>query len=333
MTGPDQISVVIPCHDTGRWPWLRRAVASAAAQRPAPARIVVVVDHNDELYELARRDLGEATVLRNGYPDRGVSGNRNTGAAHVDTPLIAFLDDDVHARPGWLAGLVAPFADPAVCGTGGAIVPDWQAPRPAWVPDEFLWAWGGSYTGMPTDTARVRNVWSASMAVRREIFVAVGGFRVDFGKVGDRSRPEDTDLCLRMSRHSGGRWWYVPSARIDHPVPADKATWSYFLARCYHEGRGKVEMARLNPGGQALGSERDYLRRVLPRAVARGLTDPVRGRGLAGPARASAVLAGMVAAAGGAAAELVAGRRGRSIRHGRPESMIEHGGVTTEEAS
>jgi GT2 family glycosyltransferase len=308
-TTDPRVSVVIPCHTEKRWKQLAGAVRAVLTQEPRPAAVVVAVDHNEALYELASRELTEATVLRNGYPERGVSGNRNTGAFHTDTPLIALLDDDVHPHPGWLAGLLAPFGDGEVCGTGGAIEPAWEPGRPAWVPDEFLWAWGGSYTGMPTTVARVRNVWSASMAVRREVFEAVGGFRVGFGKVGDRSRPEDTDLCLRMSQASGGHWVYVPDAVIDHPVPADKATFGYFLTRCYHEGRGKVEMARLNSGRESLGSERDYLRRTLPRAVGRGLADTVRGRGLANTAKAATVLAGIAAAGFGGAVETARGRR------------------------
>jgi GT2 family glycosyltransferase len=306
---PDEIGVVIPCHTEKRWSQLSAAVASVLAQRPRPAEVVVVVDHNETLYERASRVLSGVTVLRNRYAQRGVSGNRNTGAFHLDTPLIALLDDDAYAHPGWLAALTAPFADPAVCGTGGAIQPIWETGRPDWVPDEFLWAWGGSYTGMPTTTAPVRNVWSASMAVRRDVFAKVGGFRVGFGKVGDQSRPEDTDLCLRMSAVGGDHWMYVPDARIDHPVPADKATFGYFLTRCYHEGRGKVELARLNHGRASLGSETRYLRRTLPAGIRRGLADALRGRGIARAAQAGTIVVGAAAAAYGGLVESLRRRR------------------------
>jgi hypothetical protein len=170
---------------------------------------------------------------------------------------------------------------------------------------------------MPTTTARVRNVWSASMAVRRDAFEKVGGFRVGFGKVGDRSRPEDTDLCLRMSEASGGHWMYVPDAVIDHPVPADKATFRYFVTRCYNEGRGKVEMARLNHGKESLDSESAYLRRTLPAGVGRGLADTVRGRGLANTAKAATIVLGMACAAWGGFVETVRGRKPASA--GAPE--------------
>jgi GT2 family glycosyltransferase len=299
-----QVAVVIPSHSLEREALLVRAVDSVLAQRPGPAEIVVSVDHNDALLDRATAALPGVTVVANEFA-RGVSGNRNTGVRHTTTPLVALLDDDVYAHPGWLAGLLDPFDDPGVIGTGGAIVPIWESARPSWFPDEFLWAVGGSYTGMPTVTARVRNVWSASMAVRRAAFDAVGGFRVGFGKVGDRARPEDTDLCLRMSRATGGQWRYVPRSRIDHPVPAERATVRFFLGRCFNEGRGKVEMGRLNEGRESLDSERDYLRRTLPRAIGRGFAGALRGQGLAHAGRAVAVVAGMCAAAAGGGIETV----------------------------
>ena len=37
------------------------------------------------------------------------------------------------------------------------------------------------------------------MLVKRSAFELVDGFREDFGKIGNRSLPEDTDLCLRIA--------------------------------------------------------------------------------------------------------------------------------------
>jgi GT2 family glycosyltransferase len=300
------VSVVIPCHADREWPSVRAAVASLRAQSLPPAEILLVVDHNPGLYDRARRELSGVTVLANRrWP--GASGTRNTGAFETLTPLVAFLDGDAYPQAGWLAALVAPFEDRTVVGTGGAIRPGWQRPRPGWFPDEFLWTVGGSYPGLPTSNGPVRNVWSASMAVRRDAFASVGGFRDGFGKRGNRSRPEDTDLCLRMGR--GGRWIYTPGAVIDHPVEPAHASFGYFLRRCYAEGRGKVQLARLLDGRRSLGSERDYLRRTVPRAVLRGLLDGLRGHGAAHAARAGVMLAGVAAAAAGGAVESLVARR------------------------
>jgi GT2 family glycosyltransferase len=309
-----RVSVVIPCHTGRRWPLLVRAVESVLAQSPRPARVVVAVDHNPDLLRWARAELSGVAVVPNRFA-RGVGGTRNTGIAHTDTPIIALLDDDARARPGWLAALLAPLEDAGVIGTGGRAVPDWQRPRPRWFPDEFLWAVGASFTDAPTAPTPARNVWSLSMAMRRELFDAAGGFEAEFSKVGARSRPEDTDLCLRMSRINGGRWIHTPDAVVDHLVPTDRATLKYLLTRCYAEGRGKFALARRHRGGAGLDLEWRYLRRALPAAVVRGVADTVRGRDRWGVPRAGVVIAGAAAAALGCAAETVLSVAGDRADH------------------
>ena len=303
---PAATTIVIPTYSEVRWDYLTRTLASARAQTHTPDEVIVVVDHNPAMFERIRRELPGVTVLQNEYA-QGVSGNRNTGAFHARTPLIAFLDDDIVAEPTWLARQVEPFADPAVVGTGGALRPAWEGPEPRWMPAEFLWAVGGSYAGMPTETAPVRNVWSANMIVRREVFVAAGGFRVGFGKLGDRNRPEDTDLCLRMSEVSGGHWMYVPGAVIQHEVPVERASFRFFVRRCYAEGRGKVQMAGLHEN-DALGSEKSYLW-SLPKAVVRHLGAAATGKGAGHLLQAGGVIAGVAAAGVGGVVETVSSRR------------------------
>jgi len=101
---------------------------------------------------------------------------------------------------------------------------------------------------------------------------------------------------------------YVPDAVIRHEVPAIRSTFSFFLRRCYAEGRGKVQMAGLHTGGDSLGAEKDYLR-SLPRAVARNLAAATRGAGVTHALRAGSVLAGVAAAGVGGAVETVQIRR------------------------
>jgi GT2 family glycosyltransferase len=284
------------------------AVASAQAQQPAPASVVVAVDNNPDLLARARRELTGVMVVPNRFA-RGAAGTRNSGVFHTDTPFVALLDDDARARPAWLDRLLEPFEDPDVVGTGSAAVPDWQRARPRWFPDELLWTVGASLAAMPTSPARTRNVWSLAMAVRRSSFEAVGGFQVDFTKVGTRSRPEDTDLCLRMGR-AGGRWIYVPDAVVDHVVPNSRARLGYLLTRCYHEGRGKISIARRHRGHRDLDVEFRYLGRTLPRTVGRELVGVVRDRDASGLARAGVVVAAVAAAALGGAVEVLSPGRG-----------------------
>ncbi|MGK5682113.1 glycosyltransferase [Actinoplanes sp. URMC 104] len=304
MTDPD-ISVVVPTHSDHRWISLQRTVASAREQKVTPSEIIVVVDHNPALFERAKAEFDGVTVLEN-TSARGASGNRNTGAFHARSELIAFLDDDTVAHPTWLGSLAEPFGDPRVVGAGGSIVPAWESSRPSWLPDELLWTVGVSYAGMPTSVAEIRNVWSASMMVRRDAFLRVGGFRAGFGKLGDRNRPEDTELCLRISAETGGHWMYVPDSVIEHDVPLDRSTFRFFLRRCYAEGRGKVQMAALLPHDQKLGAEQNYLRRTLPRAVAHNLKAATLGRGGFHALRAATMIAAVAAAGVGGGVETIA---------------------------
>ncbi|HET6481407.1 MAG TPA: glycosyltransferase family 2 protein [Actinoplanes sp.] len=299
---PLDTTIVIPTHTEDRWSSLVRTIACAMSQQAAPAEVVVVVDHNPALFHRIERELPGVIVLENAFA-KGVSGNRNTGAFHAKTALVAFMDDDITAGPEWLGRLIEPFSDPRVVGTGGGIIPAWEREKaPSWMPEEFLWAVGGSYAGMPTETSPIRNVWSASMVVRRQIFDAVGGFRVGFGKLGDRNRPEDTELCLRMSAYDGGQWMYVPGAMIRHEVPANRSTFPWFVKRCYAEGRGKVQMAGLDQGGSdTLGTERSYLW-SLPKAAVRNLATGRFGK-------AGGIVAGVAAAGWGGVVETVAAKR------------------------
>jgi GT2 family glycosyltransferase len=293
-------TVVLATHDLDRWPFLVAAVESLLAERNRPGHVVICVDQNEELCERVRTTWPQVTTVPNKC-GRGASGTRNTGAEKAGTPFIAFLDDDVRIRDGWLSRLLEPFTDPAVVGTGGGMVAGWQAGRPGWFPEEFDWVVGASYRGMPTVRSTVRNVWAENMAVRTEVFHAVGGFRSGFGKVGDRSRPEDTDLCIRMSAHmAGGQWVYVPDAVAEHHVPTERASLSFFLRRNYLEGRGKVEMMRLLGRQENLQDERDYLRRTLPAGVSAGLRTAARRRDLSGLLKAGAIVAGVLAAGVGA---------------------------------
>jgi len=293
-------TVVMATYDPQRWAFFASSVERLLSGADRPRRVVVSVDHNEELYERIRLKWPQVTVLLNSG-DRGASCTRNTGAGYADTAFIVFLDDDISVREGWLTRLLAPFADPAVVGTGGAVVAGWQSGRPAWFPEEFQWVVGASYRGMPTVRSPIRNVWSENMAVRTEVFRGVGGFRSDFGKVGQRSSPEDTDLCIRMAASvAGGTWMYAPDAIAEHHVPASRSSFSYFLRRSYAEGRGKVEMAHLLGRQEKLQDERDYMLRTLPSGMLAGLWAAIRHGDMSGLLRAGAIASGIIAAGIGA---------------------------------
>jgi len=292
------VSVIIPAFSSDRWDGLRQTVASVRAQTVQAVETVVVIDHNPELMAKAVREMPGITVVANAGI-RGASGARNTGAAVSRGEVLAFLDDDVIACPSWLESVVSHFKNPAVVGVGGRLEPLWQTHRPRWFPPEFDWAVGCSYLGMPESATPVRNVWSGNMVIRRTVFNAVDGFRKGFGKVDSRSRPEDTDLCLRAAGYDdGGIWIYEPGAIVSHRIPVGRSTFHYFLRRCYYEGQGKAALVSFNGGTESIAEERRYTRRILPYAIKRGIRETARGEA-SGMARNFAIVAGLSFAAAG----------------------------------
>jgi glycosyltransferase involved in cell wall biosynthesis len=327
LTGLPTVSVVIAAFAMDRWDDLQEAVASVQAQTIRVLETVVVIDHNPALLHRAQRELPNVIVVPN-VSGKGASGARNSGVTASHGEVVAFLDDDVVASPNWLESLLHHFADPSVVGVGGRMIPLWASSRPRWFPHEFDWAVGASYRGMPEEAARVRNVWSCNMAIPRRVFDMIGGFREDFGKVDTRSRPEDTDLCLRAATaQPQGTWIYEPSGIAGHRVPLERTTFGYFLLRCLREGLGKATLAALNGAGESTSSERQYARRVLPEGVLRGLRDTVRGD-MSGGMRSIAIAAGFSFAAVGYLMGWVAGSVHRA---GLPRARQTSGNLQVQE--
>jgi GT2 family glycosyltransferase len=306
------VSVVICAYTARRWDALVEAVASVAEQLPAPQEVLVVIDHNDELLARAILALPEARVVANDEA-RGLSGARNTGVRLAGGDIVAFLDDDAAARPGWLQTLTRAFDDPSVIGVGGVALAVWESSAPSWIPSEFLWVVGCSYRGLPATSVEIRNPIGANMAFRRDVFTRVGGFTEGIGRIGRTPLGcEETELSIRARAATGGRILQLPDAEVDHRVSPDRACWRYFRRRCWAEGLSKVAVSRCVGSDAALASERSYVARTLPAGVWRGLNDARRGD-RAGLARAAAIVAGLAITTAGYA-------RGRLSRGVQPSA-------------
>lgn len=178
-------------------------------------------------------------------------------------------------------------------------------------------------------------MYGPDMAIRYSVFESIGGFREDFGKVGDSARPEDTDLCLRAA---GGQriWFYEPTGNVGHWIPQQRATLRYFARRCFHEGQGKAELAALDGTRKSTATERSYMCRILPHGILLGLRDAARGDAW-GAARAGAIALGFATTAAGFAAGWMTGTRSslpgsprdRSIKTGENPDVTEPARLTS----
>jgi len=265
-------------------------VASAQAQDVPALEIIVVVDHNPELLVEITREFPDVIAVPN-IGGRGVSGARNSGVKASRGEVAAFLDDDAIATEDWLETLLRHIVTPGVVGVGCYSDGLWEDPCPAWFPSEFGWTIGVTYSGMPTSPTAVRNVWTSAMLVKRSAFELVDGFREDFGKIGNKSLPEDTDLCLRIAAvQENSIWMWDPAKVMQHRVPAGRATFKYLMSRCFLQGWGKAAMAHMDGFDESTSSERNYAIRILPVGVGRGLADAVRGD-VSGLGRSGAIVA------------------------------------------
>ena len=313
MSGHCDASVVVCAYTEERWDDLVAGIGSALGQDPPPGEVIVVVDHNPELLRRVRAELPGVLAIAN-QATRGLSGARNTGIETSRGEVVTFLDDDACPEPGWLAALLAPYADPLVMGVGGGIQPRWPDERPSWWPPEFDWVVGCSYRGLPDRAEAVRNLIGANMSFRRRVFEEVGTFTEGMGRVGTCPVGcEETELCIRVGqRWPHSRMVYVPQARVIHRVTPGRASLRYFLRRCLGEGRSKALVSTSVGRRQALASERSYTMVALPRGVRRGLRDAVAGE-RSGAARAAAIVTGFaVTTVGYAVGQLRASRERRS---------------------
>ncbi len=191
---------------------------------PAPGAIIVADSASDDPAPVAQAATqAGARLVRLGRP--GLSRARNAGAAAAAQPLVAFLDDDCRVDPGWLSGICAGFTSDAVHAVTGQLLP---AELETAAQILFLRAFHMDRRGFVTRSfhaaSRPSRHWpldpwrmgsGGNLAVRREIFLAGGGFRTDLG-LGTPSRGGEDLFFLWDTIRGGGQVVYRPDAMAWH---------------------------------------------------------------------------------------------------------------------
>lgn len=189
-----RVAVVVPTRD--RPERLRRLLDSLAAQSVRDFEVIVVDDGSRTPVA-----ADAARVVRRAAAG-GPSAARNDGWPLARAPLVAFVDDDCVATPGWLAALLAAAEAASGAVVQGRTLPD---PREA---DRL-----GPYA---------RSLWveepgpyyqACNILYPRALLERLGGFDADaFPYVG-----EDTDLAWRALA-AGARIEWAPDALVHHAV-------------------------------------------------------------------------------------------------------------------
>jgi glycosyltransferase involved in cell wall biosynthesis len=233
-TAPD-ISVIVPVYNGGAA--LERCLVALNQSRGVAWECIVVDDGStDDSAEIARR-LG-ARVVRSAQPQGGPGQARNVGAQLGGTAeLLCFIDADVVVRPDTLAKFVLLFAcHPDVTAAFGSY--DSQ-------PDQsnMLSQYRNLLHHFVHQTGHVdaSTFWSGCGAIRRDAFLALGGFDPAYTRPSIEDIELGYRLCaagarIRLAKHIQvthlKRWtlWSILKTDIrDRALP-----WTSLIARTRH---------------------------------------------------------------------------------------------------
>ena len=193
------LSVIVPARNVaGTIDACLGALGDEAARTPLE---VIVVDNGsrDDTVARARRFPGRVIELP---PGGFVSASRNAGARAARAAVLAFVDSDCVVRPGWAAAILDVLEDASIGATGCRHdIRD----APSWVE----WGWDRAHHVRLTAPREVPYLPAGNLAVRRPLFLELGGFDETL------ETGEDPDLCKRIAG-AGFRIVEAPAVRSVH---------------------------------------------------------------------------------------------------------------------
>lgn len=229
------VTVIVPTHR--RSALLARLLRSLLVQDWPAARMEIIVVHNytDDGTDRAVADIAATAPVPIAYYRTDFSGpgpSRQFGADQAHGDVLAFIDDDCEATPGWIRAGVAELR------RGHGLVQGMTLPNPD-QPRRFL-----EKTVNVTEATPYFE--TCNIFYDAAIFRALGGFPIDFR---ERFYAEDTALGWTLKR-AGHRTGFAPDALVHHEVfhvslkswllePRNMRHWP-FLARAFPELRARL---------------------------------------------------------------------------------------------
>jgi GT2 family glycosyltransferase len=236
--GRPVLSAVICTYD--RYDLLPEAIESLRRQdTPAGALEIIVVDNSPDQTAAAAfgcryRGVTGLTYLIEARP--GLSNARNVAVTAARSAIIAFIDDDARAAPGWASALIAAHAvyEGRVGIVGGRVVPRWLGERPAWLGPKLrgylsLLDLDGERRELPEGSPLL----GCNLSFDKNALIAAGGFATGLGRIGPQTTllsNEEIDVEARI-RRAGKIAVYAPDAVVEHLIHAERLTQNWFRRR------------------------------------------------------------------------------------------------------
>ena len=197
------VSIIIPAHEPSEA--LHRCLAGVQAAAPPPCEVIVVVDGpNEDVGRLAAR-FG-ARVVRTEH-QVGPAGARNLGAQQARCETLFFVDSDVLIPPDAVGQVRDAFRSaPELSAIFGSYDDAPDAPG-------FVSQYKNLVHHYVHQTARedASTFWSGCGAIRRDVFLSLGGFDPAY----DEPAIEDIELGYRL-RVAGHRIRLCKTLQVKH---------------------------------------------------------------------------------------------------------------------
>jgi glycosyltransferase involved in cell wall biosynthesis len=199
---------------------------------------IIVVDNGspEGVLLLDEPDLGNGIVRVVREEIAGLSRARNTGANAARGEYLLYLDDDCLLSFDSLSAFSRALElYPGCACAGGTIIPHWPGGNPPeWLSPRFFWVYGEiRYENQEIHSLRRgETVNGGNLLVSRDLLLRLGGFRTDFGHVGNIYRgSEEQELLARIRAYSRDMVLAVPDAVAIHDFPGDRLTVEYARSR------------------------------------------------------------------------------------------------------
>lgn len=232
---------------------LDRTLAGLRALTVPPGvtwELLVVNNNCSDATDAVTASYGDVLPLRCVHePVLGLSRARNAAVRAATGEFLLFTDDDVQVDPGWMAAYCeAERRWPEAGYFAGAIRPRFAADVPARIRRNQA-----PLSGMLCILDRGRRArwlrrrqfpYGPNMAFRREV-LGDSPFNEQVGRTGhEQVRGSESSLFLELrQRGVCGRW--VPEAKVEHWISADRASDAYLQGYYHGCGRAQVRLAFL----------------------------------------------------------------------------------------